>query len=345
MSVKSFSLNDLALLLDAELVGDGNKQITALADLSSATADAITFVSSAKYAPALGNCQAGAVVLQASEAELFAGNKLISKQPYLCYAKLSALFATRRARQPGIHATATVHPSAQLGNNVAVGPNVVIGEDAIIGDDTELYAGVCVGDQAQIGARSVIFNNVVIYHQVQIGSDAIIHANTTIGSDGFGFSPSVQGWKKIHQLGRVIIGDRVEIGANTSIDRGALGDTVIEDGVIIDNQVHLAHNVKIGAGSAIAGCVGIAGSTSLGENCQVAGMVAINGHIDIASGTYFHGGTVVTRGNSEPGQFASATPMQDVKSWRKNSVRYRQLDELFDRVKKLEKQLAKTEKN
>ena len=167
----------------------------------------------------------------------------------------------------------------------------------------------------------------------------MVHSGTVIGSDGFGFAPSKGAWNKIHQLGGVTIGDDVEIGSNTSIDRGAIEDTVIEDGVIIDNLVHIAHNVKIGAGSAIAGCVGIAGSATIGKACTVAGAVAINGHISIADNSHFHGGTIVTKGNTEPGVFASATPLQSVKKWRRNSVRYTQLDELSSRIKALEKQL------
>jgi len=183
----------------------------------------------------------------------------------------------------------------------------------------------------------VLHHNVVLYHDVVLGDEVSIHANTTIGSDGFGYAPTPDHWQKIHQLGTVVVGDRVEIGANCSIDRGALGNTQIEDDVIIDNQVHIAHNVKIGRCSAIAGCVGIAGSTTIGEHCQVAGMVAINGHIEIADHTVFHGGTVVTHGNRESGTFASTPPLQELTKWRKNSVRYRQLDDLFQRVKALEK--------
>jgi UDP-3-O-[3-hydroxymyristoyl] glucosamine N-acyltransferase len=180
---------------------------------------------------------------------------------------------------------------------------------------------------------------VVIYHGVSLGKSCIIHSGTVIGSDGFGFAPSRDGWKKIHQLGAVVVGDNVEIGSNCSIDRGALGNTVIHDGVIIDNLVHIAHNVKIGKRSAIAGCVGIAGSANIGENCTVAGAVAINGHISIADNSHFHGGTIVTKGNTEAGVFASTPPMQDVKKWRRNSVRYTQLDDMANRIKQLEKQL------
>ncbi|WP_096087297.1 UDP-3-O-(3-hydroxymyristoyl)glucosamine N-acyltransferase [Agaribacterium haliotis] len=339
MNGKSYTLEELAALLDARLEGEACTKLSGLADLNTARQSDISFLSSSKFAASLAETRAGAVVLSEADAKLYSGNKLISASPYLCYAKLSALFASRTKRSPGVHASAVVDDTAVIGNNVAIGANCVIGAGAVIGDDTELYSGVCIGDESKIGARSLIFSNVVIYHQVELGDDVTVHANTTIGADGFGFAPSEAGWTKIHQIGRVVIGNRVEIGANTSIDRGALGDTVIEDGVIIDNQVHIAHNVKIGEASALAGCTGIAGSTSIGKRCQIAGMVGINGHISIADDSYFHGGTTVTRGNREKGHFASTPPLQDIKSWQRNSVRIRQLDELFNRVKELEKQL------
>jgi len=332
-----YSLAELADALGAVLVGDAQYVITGLANLQAAETCQISFLSSSKYAQALATTVAGCVVLRDEDAMSFTGNKLIVKDPYAAYAHLSSLFEPRNKREPCVHPNADVHPTVRLGDNVAVGPNCVIGEGAHIGDGCELYAGVFIGERASVGENCVIFPNVVIYHDVTVGNDVIIHANTSIGSDGFGFAPTESGWKKIHQIGSVRIGNRVEIGANCSFDRGAIEDTVIGDGVIIDNQVHLAHNVSIGDGTAIAGCVGIAGSTSIGKNCQIAGAVAINGHLDIADNTIFSGGTIVTRGNREAGVFASISPMQDVKSWRKNSVRYRQLDSLFSRVKKLEK--------
>ncbi|WP_370981531.1 UDP-3-O-(3-hydroxymyristoyl)glucosamine N-acyltransferase [Agaribacterium sp. ZY112] len=336
---KSYRLAELADLLDARLDGDANCLISGLANLDRAQENQISFLSSAKYAASLSECLASAVVLKPSEADAFTGNKLLSEEPYLCYAKLSRLFETRRKRQVGIHPSAVIEEGVTLGANVAIGPHCHVGAGAVIGDDVELYAGVSVGDEAKVGARSILFSNVVIYHQVELGCDVIIHANATIGADGFGFAPSADGWQKIHQIGRVLIGDRVEVGANTTIDRGAIEDTVIADGVIIDDQVHVAHNVSVGEGSAIAGCTGIAGSTDIGKQCQIAGGVGINGHISIADGTYFHGGTVVTKGNKVAGQFASASPLLDIPQWRKASVRYKQLDELFNRVKQLEKQL------
>lgn len=341
-SVKSFLLSDLADVLDVELVGNGNARIQGLSDLRRAEETHISFLSSVKYVEHLADTLAAAVIIRPEETDLFDGNKLLSDNPYLCYAKLSALFETRSKRECGIHPSACIDPSAIVEDGVAISANCVIGAGAYIGANTELYPGVFIGERARVGANCILFPNVVIYHDVVLGEHVRIHANSAVGSDGFGYAPTTQGWEKIHQIGAVVIGDRVEIGSSVSIDRGALGDTIIHDDVIIDNQVHIAHNVEIGQASAIAGCVGIAGSAVLGKRCQVAGAVAINGHIDIADGSVFHGGTIVTKGNIESGVFASAPPLQAVAEWRKNSVRYRQLGELFSRVKKIEKLIDKT---
>jgi UDP-3-O-[3-hydroxymyristoyl] glucosamine N-acyltransferase len=293
----------------------------------------------------LSDTAAACVLLKASDADAYSGNKISVEDPYLAYAKVSALFETRPSAQAGIAGTAFVDPSAEIADNVSIGPGCYVGAGAKIGSGSELLSGVHIGERVQVGESVTLFPNVVLYHDVILGDRVRIQANSTIGCDGFGYAPSKDGWQKIHQIGRVVIGSDVEIGANVSIDRGALEDTEIHDGVIIDNQVHIAHNVVIGERTAIAGCVGIAGSTTLGKNCIVAGMVAINGHLNIADNTHYNGGTVVTKGNSESGAFASAAPQQDVGSWRKTSVRLRQLDTLFNKVKQLEKAINSKSKS
>jgi UDP-3-O-[3-hydroxymyristoyl] glucosamine N-acyltransferase len=339
MSKTGRSLSELASYLDAELVGDSAHIITGIADLQLAVASDLSFIYQESYLPHLAESKSGVVILNKDFADKFTGNKLIVDNTYQAYARVSALFESLSALPTGIHPSAVIATSAQIHPDAAIGANCVIGEYAHIGSGAKIYSGVSVGDRASIGDNTLIHPNVVIYHGVSVGSSCLIHSGTIIGSDGFGFAPSRDGWKKIHQIGAVIIGDNVEIGSNCSIDRGALGNTVISDGVIIDNLVHIAHNVKIGKRSAIAGCVGIAGSAVLGENCTVAGAVAINGHITIADNSHFHGGTIVTKGNTEAGVFASATPQQDVKKWRRNSVRYTQLDEMSNRIRQLEKQI------
>lgn len=333
---KEFSLQYLASYLSAELIGDVDAHISGLADLNSAGEHDISFLSDSKYVKHLESSVAAAVVLRANDVEFFAGNKLVVSDPYRAYAALSKLFATRKPFE-GIHPTAVVSDSAKIAENVSIGPNCVVGDGVSIGQGTELSAGVFVGDGASLGANCLLHPNVVVYHQCVLGDRVLIHANTSIGSDGFGFAPASGKWEKIHQIGRVVIGNDVEIGANTAIDRGALEDTVIHSDVIIDNQVHIAHNCVVGSGTALAGCVGIAGSAKIGENCLVGGAVAIGGHLEIADGTMFNGGTIVPKGVKEKGVYASSGPMQEAGEWRKNSARYRQLDSLYRRIVKLEK--------
>jgi UDP-3-O-[3-hydroxymyristoyl] glucosamine N-acyltransferase len=339
MNKTNINLLALAEYLDAELVGNADHIISGIADLQCASASELSFINQESYLQYLPESATGAVILNADFADKYAGNKLIVANTYLAYAKVSALFESLSLLPAGIHPSAVVAASADIDPSASIGANCVVGENARIGSGVRLYSGVSIGDRTSIDDNTLIHPNVVIYHGVSLGKSCIIHSGTVIGSDGFGFAPSRDGWKKIHQLGAVVVGDNVEIGSNCSIDRGALGNTIIHDGVIIDNLVHIAHNVKIGKRSAIAGCVGIAGSANIGENCTVAGAVAINGHISIADNSHFHGGTIVTKGNTEAGVFASTPPMQDVKKWRRNSVRYTQLDDMANRIKQLEKQL------
>lgn len=330
------TIKQLANQLDGKLEGDSTLVISAVADLQTASDKDISFLSKKAYAPLLAETKAAAVIVGES-VDVPEGMTVVRvKDPYFAYAQLSALFETRKKIADGVHPSAVVDPSAKLGEGVAIGAHCVVEANAVIGDGTELRAHVFVGQNVQIGRNAQINPHVSLYHDVVLGDEVIIHASTVIGSDGFGFAPYSGGWKKIHQLGAVHIGNRVEIGAGTAIDRGALSNTVIADGVIIDNQVHIAHNVKIGKNTAIAGCVGIAGSAEIGEGCTMGGFVAINGHIKVCDNVHLHGGTIVTKSITEPGTYASCTPMQEVRKWRKNSVRYAQLDEWVTRIKKLE---------
>lgn len=334
---RSYSLKVLAEYLDCQWCGNPQASVCGVGNLTAATPDQLSFVSRKRYVPYLADTCAGIVIVKEGTDVPEHLNVLFVEDPYLAYARLSALF-DQRPRQPnGIHPSAVVHETAEVDSTASVGPNCVIEAYAEVGAETELLSGAVVGPYAKVGKNCLLYANVSIYHGVDIGDRVIIHSNTTIGSDGFGFAPSAEGWSKIQQLGSVIIGDDVEIGACTAIDRGALDDTVIGTGVIIDNQVHIAHNVKIGERTAIAGCVGIAGSTTIGANCTLGGFVAINGHLNICDGVHFNGGTVVTKSVAEPGAYSSGTIMQDVKTWRKNAVRLSQLDEWVGRIKKLEK--------
>ncbi|WP_185231959.1 UDP-3-O-(3-hydroxymyristoyl)glucosamine N-acyltransferase [Teredinibacter franksiae] len=337
MAAQQYSLQQLAEFLQCEFSGDVDATVSAIATLEQAQPLHLTFLAQEKFEKYLPECEAGILVLKPAQQTLFDGNKLLVEDPYMAYAQLSHLFDPRQRLAEGIHPTAVVAKTANISKSARIGAGVVIGENTQVGANSEISAGCVIGDTSVIGDDCVLHANVTVYAGVSIGHQVVVHSGTVLGSDGFGFAPSKDGWVKIHQIAGVQIGNRVEIGSNTSIDRGALTDTVIEDGVIIDNLVHIAHGVHIGQGTAIAGCVGIAGSTTIGKNCQIAGAVAINGHIEIADNTYFHGGTIVTKGISEPGAYASILPVQNVKKWRRNSVRYTQLDDIATRLKNLEK--------
>lgn len=333
----SYTLRWLAEYLGCTWQGNPDVCVNGIGNLASASPEQLSFLSNKRYAAYLESTQAAIVLLEQGYDAPPGLNALFVDNPYYAYAQLSSLFDERNIQPAGVHPSAVVHETAQIDPSAAIGPNCVIEAHARIGKDTQLGAGVVIGTKSVIGETCLIYANVSIYHGITIGDRVIIHSNTTVGSDGFGYAPGPSGWKKIHQLGAVRIGDDVEIGACSAIDRGAIDDTVIESGVIIDNQVHIAHNVRIGRNTAIAGCVGIAGSTVIGAHCTVGGFVAINGHLEICDDVHFNGGSVVTKSVTKSGAYSSGTILQDVKAWRKNAVRVSQLDEWIERIKKLEK--------
>jgi UDP-3-O-[3-hydroxymyristoyl] glucosamine N-acyltransferase len=332
----SYRLGDLAELLGAQLQGDPEYRIDGLAKIENAQGSDITFVSGKAYLKYLAQTAAGAVLLRPEWSAEYSGNCLLLKDPYWGYARLSGLFSQRPNPMPGIHPTAVVSESATIAPSASIGAHCVVEAEAVIGGHTELAPGVFVGARTMIGENCRLYPNVTIYHDISIGNAVTIHSATVIGSDGFGFAPSADGWEKIHQLGGVVIGNNVEIGSGCTLDRGALSDTVIEQGVIIDNQVHIAHNVRIGEFTAIAGCCGIAGSTEIGAHCLLGGSVNISGHLKIADHVQFNGASVVTKSIREPGTYSSGTPLQPARQWQKNAVRFGHLNDLFDRVKKIE---------
>ncbi|PCK07993.1 MAG: UDP-3-O-(3-hydroxymyristoyl)glucosamine N-acyltransferase [Alteromonadaceae bacterium] len=340
---KSVPLAEIATVIGAKLAGSATHEVNSVAPLSSAKPDQLSFLSAVKYVPELEHCNAGVVILTAKHADMFGGNCLIVDNPYLAYAKVTQLFDGRKKVPSGVHSSAFVADSARIAPSAAIGANCVIGDDVVIGEGSELYPGVVVSNNVTIGDACLVYANVSIYSNVTMGDKVTVHSNTVIGSDGFGFAPCPEGWEKVQQFGGVRIGNNVDIGASVAIDRGALEDTIIGDGVIIDNQVHIAHNVKIGERTAMAGGCGVAGSATIGADCTFAGFVCVNGHISIADKSHFNGATVVTQGNSEPGVFASAAPLQSVQKWRRSSVRYQQLDDIAKRLNRLEKQYKQDE--
>ncbi len=338
---QSFTLAQLAETLDAELRGDADKVIDGLATLQSATSHQLSFLANAHYRKQLEQTQAGAVLLSVSDAADYSGDCLVVADPYLAYAKLSHYFDRTPQQTVGIHPTAVIADSALIDSTACIGPGVVVDEHAVIG------AGVSLGAHCFIGARTTIAEGgrllarVTLYHDVTVGARVVIQSGAVIGGEGFGFANHQGTWHKIAQIGGVTIGDDVEIGANTTIDRGALDDTLIGNGVKLDNQIQIAHNVQIGDNTAVAACVGISGSAKIGRNCMLAGGVGLVGHIDICDGVFITGMTMVTHSITEPGAYSSGTAMQPAADWKKNAVRFRQLDSMAKRIRALEKHTQK----
>lgn len=330
-----FTLAELAQRIGAELVGNPQQKISALATLQAATSTDLSFIANPAYKKHLADTQAGAIICAPDLAESIAGNKLIVANPYLSYAQLTALFDASLTVNSGVHQSAVVGNNCVLGKDVWIQPNAVIADGVTLGDGVIVGAGAVVGSDTTIGARTKLCANVTIYHGISIGTDCIFHSGCVIGADGFGFAPSSAGWVKIHQLGSVVIGNKVEIGANTTIDRGALDNTFIGDGVIIDNLVQIGHNVRLGKNTAIAAHTAIAGSTVIGDNCTIAGAVAIAGHLTLADKVIITGMSMVSSSITEAGSYSSGVPLSPTKEWRKNAARFRQLDSLANRIIKL----------
>ncbi|QSX41862.1 UDP-3-O-(3-hydroxymyristoyl)glucosamine N-acyltransferase [Shewanella cyperi] len=332
----SVTLGELATLLNAELRGDANIAINSVATLESAQSGQISFLANSKYRSQLDSTRASAVLLTAADAEQYQGMALVLRDPYVGFARVAQLLDTTPKAAEGIHPSAQIDPSAMLGEGVAIGANAVIGPRVILGEKVQIGPGCVIGQDCILGSGTKLWANVTLYHDVHLGMDCLIHSGAVLGSDGFGYANERGQWVKIPQTGGVRIGNKVEIGAGTTVDRGALAHTEIHDGVILDNQVQIAHNDIIGAHSAIAGCTVLAGSVNLGKHCIVGGNSAIAGHLTIADGTMISGGTNVTSAITKPGVYSSATVAMENKVWRRNTVRFRQLDELFQRVKALE---------
>lgn len=331
-----FRLTELAAQFGAELRGK-DCLICGVATLSSASQGQIAFFANRKYRQQLHQTQASAVILAAADASQVAMPVLISDNPYALYAKITHLFAPAVNAKPGIDSAAIVAESAQIHVSASIAPGAIIEAGAVIGAAVVIGPGCVVRQGATIGADTNLIANVTICHDVEIGTGNLVHPGAVIGSDGFGLAPEAGGWIKVAQLGSVRTGKDVEIGANTTIDRGALDDTVIEDGVKLDNQIQVAHNVVIGAQTAIAGCTAIAGSTCIGKHCMIAGGVGIAGHLQICDNVTIQAMSLVSHSITQPGVYAASLPMDKVGNWRKNSVRYRKLDELARRVAALEK--------
>ena len=340
MSQVVYSLAELAGLLSAELRGDGECRISGLGTLQEAGAGQLSFLSNAQYRKHLAGCQASAVLLTAADADSFVGNVLVVANPYLAFAQLSHLFDRKPQGVAGVHPSALVAADARVDASACIGPNAVIEAGAVIGARTVIGAGTVVGARSVIGEDGWLAPRVTLYHDVRIGDRVVIQSGAVIGGEGFGFANEKGRWIKIAQIGGVLIGDDVEVGANTTIDRGALSDTVIGNGVKLDNQIMIAHNVQIGDNTAMAGCCGISGSTRIGRNCMIAGGVGMVGHIEVCDNVFVTGMTMVTRSITEPGSYSSGTAMQPAAEWRKSVARLRNIDDMHKRLLQLERKLA-----
>ena len=333
-----FSLAELAGRLGLDFTGDARKKISGIATLAEAGPEDLAFLANRKYAADLAGTRAGAVILHPDHAAGCPVDCLVSEAPYSSFAQASHLFDKSPRFPAGVHASASVSPEAEVHPDASVGPNAVIEAGARVAAGVVIGAGVYLGHDSRLGAGTRVFPNVVIYHDVRLGERCVVHAQAVLGGDGFGYAPGSDGWQKICQLGGVRIGDRVEIGACTAVDRGAVGHTVIADGVIIDNLVQIGHNCRIGKNTAIAGCSGLAGSTIIGADCTLAGGVGVVGHVEICDGVHVTGMTMVTRSITKPGSYSSGTPMTSTPQWKRNAARFAQLDAIGRRLAALQKQ-------
>jgi len=336
----SYRLAEIAAQLGGRVLGDAEVRITQIAALEAAQPDQISFLTNSKYRAQLAGTRAGAVILAEADADSTGLPRIVSDNPYAYFAKVSALFNPLPEAKPGVHPSAVIGASAIVDKSASIAATAVIGEGAKIGANAVIGEGCSIGANVVIGCRARLYPRVVIYHDCVIGDDLIAHSGVVIGADGFGIAMDQGRWIKIPQIGRVVIGNDVEIGANTTIDRGALEDTVIEDGVKLDNQIQVAHNVRIGAHTAIAGCVGIAGSTTIGRYCRIGGSAGILGHLKIADHVEIAAFTLIGKSIREAGSYAAIFPFSRSEDWRKNTVHLRHLDELVRRVKTLEQELS-----
>ncbi len=338
----ALTTGQLARELGFELHGDADVMLRRINDLRKAGEGELSFLASPKFLPYLRDTRASAVIVREAQlADVPSGTTaLVARDPYLGYARAAQLLHPRRRPAPGVHQTAVVDARAEIDPSAHVAANCAIAAGARIGADVVVLAGCVVAEDVVIGAGSLLEPNVTVLEDVTIGERCLIHSGAVIGADGFGFANDGGEWVKIPQIGGVVIGNDVEIGANTTIDRGAVEDTVISDGVKLDNLIQVAHNVRIGRNTAIAGCTGIAGSTTIGERCAIGGGVGITGHIEIADGVTITGRSFVSQSVPEAGSYSTGTPLQPTAKWRRNFLRMRQLDEFAKRLKKLETKLA-----
>lgn len=334
---EKYRLAQIVERFGGEVLGNSRTQISQVATLEGATAEHISFLAQAKYRKLLAGTRASAVILTKADAGLSALPRIVCDDPYLYFAKVSALFNPPQAVKPGVHRTAVIERGTRIPASASIGAGAYIGRQVKLGKGVVIGPSCHIGDGVVLGAASRLHAHVIIYAGCRLGERALVHSGAVIGADGFGFAQEHGSWRKVPQLGKVLIGDDVEIGANTCIDRGALDDTVIEEGVKLDNLIQIGHNVHIGAHTAIAGCTGIAGSTRIGKRCMIGGGVGILGHLDIADRVTIHATALVTKSIRQAGTYGGY-PAEDSRSWARRVAVLRNLDSLRERLRQIEQQ-------
>ena len=322
---QTITSSDLVKKLGGELIGDPNLLINSVASLESANQNSISFFNNSKYLDLLKSTKAAVVIINKDNLPDRSGTSIVIDNPYLYFAKVSQLLNPNKILKKEIHKSAIIHPSCKLGQDVYIGPNVVIEENVSLGDDVVIHAGSIVESDSAIGNASVIHPHVVIKANTIIGKNCILYAGCIIGSDGFGYAKDDSKWLAIPQIGRVLLGDNVDIGSNSTIDRGALDDTIISSGVKIDNLVQIGHNCLVGENTIIAGCVGIAGSAKIGKNCAIGGAAMILGHLSITDNVTISPGSMITRSIKTSGTYTALMPFQDHETWLKTAAKIKRL--------------------
>ncbi|MGE3920852.1 MAG: UDP-3-O-(3-hydroxymyristoyl)glucosamine N-acyltransferase, partial [Gammaproteobacteria bacterium] len=326
-----YTVAQIAEKLSASFQGDGGCLISSIAPLETANTGQITFLDNRKYQKYLSLTKASAVILTEQNAKRCHTNAIITPKPYLAYAKVAELFLPKKQIREEIHPTAIIASSAKIAKTASIGANVVIGENVVIADHVVIEAGCIIQHDCQIGKNTHLYPHVTFYHDVIVGDNCIIHTGVVLGADGFGFAESPEGWYKIPQLGGVRVGHHVEIGANTTIDRGAIANTTIGNGVKLDNQIQVGHNVVIGDHTIIAGCTAIAGSAVIGQYCMIGGGARIAGHLKLTDGVILTATAAVPKSIEQPGVYSSGFPVEDYQTWRKNVAVFAHLTEMKDK--------------
>ena len=327
-----FSAAALAERFGLALRGDGDRRIDGVATLARAGASQLAFLANPRYRSQLIGCSAGLVVMREDDIEGYAGDALIAKDPYSAFAKMAALFDHRPDFVAGIHPSAAIDPSAQVASDASIAAFVSIGPRSRVEAAALIGPGCVIGEDCVIGAGSELTARVTLVRRVRLGKRVLIHPGAVLGADGFGLAMEHGHWLKIPQLGGVSIGDDCEIGANTTIDRGALDDTVLEEDVRLDNQIQIGHNARIGAHTAMAGCSAVAGSATIGRYCLIGGGAGILGHLEVCDRAVITAMSLVTSSIREPGEYSSGTPLMENSLWRRSAVRFKQLDALAKQV-------------